>query len=394
MTVSFGADFPTLTLTVEFAAGVHTDISDYVRSCDTNRPTSDETGRYSPGSATIVLDNRTGRFTPANLSGPYVSGGVTRVLPEITVRLRATWSSVDYNLFCGVVEDWRDEFPEFGYDAVTVLTVVDRLALVASWDGTAVAAVGDLDGSGARVTRILDAASFPASMRSLEVGDEFLSATTLAGNGLDQLHDVVDSEGGSVWYEPQAVGLDGGLRFLARSTKATAARHTTNQATFSAASTRFRDPVVSSGRERIVRTAAFTGSSGVVQVSGSGVPRVTRAGLFTVSDASVLALADLAVAVGLPADNYRARELSCDPVNGQTWATVLALRMQDRCSVVIAPPVTGVTITRPVFIDGISHTIRNRQWSMTFAFQSARAWDGFGASVFDTGVYDTALFFY
>lgn len=389
-----GTGYPDVTLTVNFSGSTWTDISAYVRSIDTDRPSSDETGRYSPGTMTVVLDNRDGRFTPANTSGPYTSGGVTQVLPEIGVRLKATWSSTDYNIFCGVVEDWRDEFPEAGFDAVTVLTVVDRLALVSQWTGSPVAAVGDGERSGARVGRILDAAGFSASMRSIETGDELLAATTLEGNGLDQLHHVVDSEGGAVWYEPQAIGADGGVRFLARSTRATSTRHTTNQATFSSSSVRFREPFVSSNRERIVRTAAFTGATGVEQVSGSGTPRVVLGGLSTINNASVKALADLAVAVGSPADNYRVRSLTVDPIVGTTWATVLALRLQDRCSVSVAPPVTGLTITRSVFVDGIAHSIRPMQWSVTFQFQSAAAWAGFSASVWDTGKWDTAKWFY
>lgn len=395
MTISFGSAYPDLTLTVNFSGSTWTDISTYVRSCDTVRPSSDETGRYSPGSATIVLDNRDGRFTPANLSGPYVSAGVSQVLPEIGVRLKATWSSVDYNLFCGIVEDWQDEFPEFGYDAVTVLTVVDRLAQVAQWNGSEVTAVGGSERSGARVGRILDAAGFSASFRSLDTGDEQLQETTLDGNGLDQLHDVVDSEGGALWYEPQAVGADGGVRFIARGTRATATRHTTAQATFSAAGTGFRDPVMSSARLGILRQAAYTRINGVEQVSGSGVPRTVVTGLYVESDAAAKALADIAVAVGSPADNYRVKGVSCDPVNGQTWATVLALRMQDRCAVTVAPPVSGVSTSRQVFVDGIAHHIRPMQWSMDFMFQSATAWAGFtGFNVWDTGVWDTAKWAY
>jgi hypothetical protein len=395
MTISFGSAYPDLTLTVNFSGSTWTDISAYVRSCDTNRPTSDETGRYSPGSATIVLDNRDGRFTPANLSGPYVAAGVSQVLPEIGVRLKATWAATDYNLFCGIVEDWQDEFPEYGYDAVTVLTVVDRLAQVAEWNGSEVAEVGGSERSGARIGRILDAAGFSASLRSLDTGDEQLQATTLEGNGLDQLHDVVDSEGGAIWYEPQVVGADGGIRFIARGTRATAARHTSAQATFSAASTGFRDPVMSSARLGILRQAAYTRIDGVMQVSGSGVPRSVVDGLYVESDAAAKALADIAVAVGSPSDNYRVRGLSCDPVNGQTWATVLALRMQDRCAVTVTPPVSGVVTTRNVFIDGIAHHIRPLQWSIDFAFQSATAWAGFtGFNVWDTGVWDTAKWAY
>jgi hypothetical protein len=385
---------PAVTLTVNFSGSTWTDISAYIRSVDTDRPSSDETGRFSPGVATIVLDNRDGRFTPANLSGPYVAAGVSQVLPEIGVRLTATWSAVTYNLFCGIVEDWQDEFAEAGTDAVTVLTVVDRLASVAAWNGSAVTAVGANESSGTRVGRILDAAGFSGSLRSLETGDELLQATTLEGNGLDLLHQVVDSEGGAIWYEPQAVGSDGGVRFIGRSSRVTLAAHNTAQTTFSNAAVRFRDPLVSSGRERIVRTAAFAATGGVEQVAGSGIPRVTRSDLLNVNNTGVKAVAELTVAVGSPVDNYRVKGLSVDPQVGDTWASVLDLRMLDRCAVTVAVPVSGVSISRQVFIDGIAHHIRPAQWSIDFSFQSATAWDGFAASLWNTGLWDTAEWFY
>jgi hypothetical protein len=311
------------------------------------------------------------------------------------VRLTATWSAVTYNLFCGIVEDWQDEFAEAGTDAVTVLTVVDRLVSVAAWSGDAVAQVGGFERSGARVGRILDAAGFSGSLRSLDTGDETLQATTLEGNGLDQLHTVVDSEGGALWYEPQVVGADGGVRFLSRGARSSATRYTTAQATFSNAAVRFRDPVVSSSRERIVRAASFTrAGSSSPQSAGSGSPRLVQSGLVVLTDEAARALAELAVAVGVPSDNYRVKRLSVDPQVGDTWATVLALRMQDRCSVTLAVPVSGVSITRAVFVDGIAHHIRPAQWSIDFAFQSATAWAGFSASLWDSGLWDTAEWFY
>ena len=394
MSILFSASYPSLTLTVNFSGATWTDISDYVRSVDTDRPSSDETGRYSPGMATIVLDNRDGRFTPANLSGPYVSAGVSQVLPEIGVRLTATWSAVTYNLFVGIVEDWQDEFSSQGKDAVTVLTLVDPLAQVAEWNGSAVTEVGDGELSDVRIGRILDAAGFSAPARLISTGDELLVATDLEGNGLDQLHSVVDSEGGALFFEPNAVVSTGGIVFLGRSTRVTNSRYNTAQATFSNASTRFRDPIMSSGRERIVRTAAFSSVDGVEQVTGSGNPRVTRTGMLNTNDTGVLAVAELTVAAGSPLNNYRIKGLSVDPVVGTSWATVLALRMQDRCAVTAVAAVSGVSVSRGVFVDGIAHHIRPMQWSIDYTFQSATAWAGFSASVYDTGLYDTATYFY
>ena len=110
--------------------------------------------------------------------------------------------------------------------------------------------------------------------------------------------------------------------------------------------------------------------------------------------AGVLAVAELTVAAGDPADNYRIKGLSVDPVVGTSWATVLALRMQDRCAVTAVAQVSSVSVSRNVFVDGIAHHIRPMQWSMDFTFQSAAAWGGFTTSLWDTGLWDTATWFF
>lgn len=394
MTVSFGSDFPTITLTVNFSGSTWTDLSAYIRSIDIDRPSSEETGRFPVGTMTVVLDNRDGRFTPANTSGPYTAAGVTQVLPEIGVRLKATWASTDHNLFAGIVENWQDEFPMHGHDAVTVLTVVDYLAEIAAWegDGTVTAAAGEdlLD----RISTIADAAGNSSTVSAAGSGDETLQAQVLAGNGLDLMHLAVDSEGGALYYSPRATGSDGAIHIVSRSGRVSLAAYSTVQTTFSAAGVPFRDPVVSSGRERILRQASLAAVGGTVQTSGSGNPAVYREDLLTERETGVKAIADLLVAVGDPADNYRIREITVLPVNGETWADVLDLDMVHLCEVELDPPVSGVTITRQVFVDGIRHSIRPRDWSITFTFQSAVAWTSKNFATWDSGVWDTAVWFF
>lgn len=394
MTVQWGADWPELYLGVEFVIGSFTDITEYVRSIDIVRPSSDETGTYSPATMVVALDNRDGRFSASNLSGPYTSGGATLVLPEITVRYVATWDSVDYRRFTGMVEDWVDEYPAEGHDAVTVLTCVDHLAKISQWTGSGAYTSPDGATSGDIVTSIADSVSLDLTWRDIEVGDETHAPIEFSGNGLDLLHDVCDSEGGAVWWEPQVAGDDGGLRFIGRSTKVLDSRHTTNQAVFGPGDVGFREPVLSSPRMFIVRTAAFTGASGVEQESGSGVPRVVRSDMSTQSDAGVMAIAELEVAKGDPADNLRVREITVDPIADGSWADVLALRMQDRCEVTVEPAVTGTTTTRPVFVDGLVESVRPLQYSITFLFQSAAAWDSMSAFLWDAGSWDVDDWFY
>lgn len=396
MTVQFSSSYPVLGLYVNFSGSTFTDISAYVRSISTNRPGSRETNRFGIGTMSVVLDNRDGRFSPANTSGPYSSGGVTQVVSDIKVRLEATWSGTTHNLFCGYVEDWQDDFPAMGKDATTTLTVVDPLAQLASWVGTPLAApVGAQESSGSRIARILDAAGFPAATRSLMAGDETLQGTLLGGGAVEQLNLTADSEGGTYWYDPNLRSVDtfGAFVFESRTALSVNSRSNTSQATFSAASVRFRDPVTSSGRDQLLRSAGYTRVGGVEQSAGSGLPRAARQDLLTFTDAGVKGIVDLLVAKGTQANAYRVERVTIEPIVSTTtmWPKALGLRIRDRASVSMTVPVSSLAINRNVFIDGISHSITPMRWTTTFTFASATAWDGFSAAAaFGSGTWDTS----
>jgi len=395
VTVQFSANFPVLGLFANFSGAVWTDISEYVRRLDIDRGPSRETGRYPAGSMTVQLANRDARFSPANTSGPYVSGGVTQVVAEVKVRLEATWNSVTYNLFCGLVEDWQDEFPDSGYDAVTVLTALDPLTTLATWNGSPlVSVVGNGERTGARISRILDAVGFDGATRSVMTGDDTLQATTLTGSATEQINLVTDSEGGALWYDPlRSINADmGGLVWESRSALKTNTRSTVSQATFSAASIGFRDPRTSSGRDFIVRYAGFARVGGVEQGSGSGLPRLTRYDLVNETDVGVGALSAFTVAKGKPGD-YRITGLTIDPITkpATAWPAALGLRVRDRATVAMTIPVSGLVVNKNVFIDGISHSILPMQWATSFDFASATNFDTMiAASVWTTGLWDTA----
>ena len=68
--------------------------------------------------------------------------------------------------------------------------------------------------------------------------------------------------------------------------------------------------------------------------------------------------------------------------------------MQDRCEVTVEPRVSGTTATLPVFVDGLVESVRPMQYTLTFSFQSATAWSGFASSLWDTGEWDDATWFF
>src|SRR4051794_28559894 len=103
------AGMPTVLVEVDFANdGTWTTIAEgKFRAFSCTRGTSRADGpalRYEAGHLAVVFDNRTRDFDPTNLSGPYVSGGATQVVPGRPARLRATWATTTYPLWRGTTD--------------------------------------------------------------------------------------------------------------------------------------------------------------------------------------------------------------------------------------------------------------------------------------------------
>lgn len=389
--------YPSLQVDALFPAPIGTvDITDFVESLTTTRGRSRELDGYT-GSGSLVLSNWDGRFTPGNLSGPYVSGGVSFVRPRVPIRVRATWASVTYDLFYGFASSWRDTFGREGLDPTVSVTLADPLSILAAWNGDPVAPVGEGELSGARVSRILTAAGWPLTS-SVATGLSALSATTLAGNGLGQLTVVAEAEGGAYWCEGS-----GQFVFEGRDALITNARSNTSQVTFSPASVWYRDAQTDQPDDLLYNVATFANSAGVVRT----VSDATSIGLYgqrtypsrgtlpNIVETELQALAEFAVA-RYKDPEYRVTNVTIDPPKSPSlmWPQALGRRIRDRATVTLQPVRPALTITQNVFIESVAHTIRQNVWSTTFGFSSAAPFVAFTSSVFDTGVFDTATFFY
>lgn len=117
---------PTITVQVEFEAGVWTDVTQYVDLSagitGMGRGRRDERSETSPYSATLEVFNQDGRFTPGNTSSPYY--------PNVTlgkrVRVSVTAGATSSDRFTGHVTEWPVEFPGGGISNARV-TFIDRL---------------------------------------------------------------------------------------------------------------------------------------------------------------------------------------------------------------------------------------------------------------------------
>lgn len=183
--------------------GVWEPISAYVRRVTIRRGSTrveSPVPRYEAGTAVIELNDFDRRFDPTNLAGPYVSAGVTQVTPMRAVRVLATWGDTTYSLFRGFADEWR-----VNYDsppvAICTLRCTDATKVLQNNDRTAVAAVGAGEDSGARISRILDSASWSDVDRIIATGDTTLQATTLAGSAWTEALLVQDTEYGELYVD-------------------------------------------------------------------------------------------------------------------------------------------------------------------------------------------------
>ena len=124
--------FPTLKVEIAFASDpldttpTWTDVTQYVRQVngvDINRGRNDPLSPFPTGRCTLTLSNRDRRFDSTYSSGPYYGN----LKPRKQVRITATWSATDYEMFTGFVGRWPQQFTNSGLDAVVELDCFDAL---------------------------------------------------------------------------------------------------------------------------------------------------------------------------------------------------------------------------------------------------------------------------
>ena len=190
-------------------ATVWSDLSAFARSGTVSRPASRQQGplwSYQPGTASVVLKNGDGRFDPDNLSGPYVTGGETQLNAMVPVRVHVVWDGIDYPLFSGFADSWGDDGVNYGgrYAQATVSATDGQKVLggvtIASTDPSS---FGAGETSGARVSRILDAAGWytGTAFRQIGTGSSAVQATTFGDTAWNLMKAAADAEIGELYID-------------------------------------------------------------------------------------------------------------------------------------------------------------------------------------------------
>lgn len=376
-----------------------TDVSAYVRRVHTRRRFMREVSAWETGTAEVELSNYDGRFDPDNLSGPYVTAGVSQILPWRPIRIRASYGGGAIRpLFQGYILSWPESYPGMT-DNIVRVSCVDTFALISRFNGFAQSAAGAGELMGARIHRILNNASYTGG-RTIDTGIVTMQATTLAGNALTEVKLTADSEGGAAWCEADGAVTVAGRYGLIEST-----RSNTSQATFgdSTGEVPYTDITPEYDGNDLHNYIQYARAGGTVQTAADADSRAlygdqtqgNRNDLICSTDTDVLSLAQYHLAVRKdPEKRFTAITLAPAAPGRQATVFPQALDRKVRDLVTVKRRPNGRTLTRSCFISGIEHTFDSVDWRTKFELFSATAHQAFQSSRYGTAVFGTSVFSY
>ena len=158
--------------------------------------------RYEAGTASFEVDNLDGRFDPLNLSGPYVTAGVTELRPSLPVRISANVDGAIEVVWLGVVDTISLDYNSATWSTAT-FSCVDGVERLQAADLPEInPPVGAGDTVAARLGRILDRIGWPAAARDLDAATgNTLQASTLAAAAWADIQLAADSDAGYLWID-------------------------------------------------------------------------------------------------------------------------------------------------------------------------------------------------
>jgi hypothetical protein len=149
-------------------AALIVDVSNQVNGITTRRGRNAEADQFQTGTCTMRIVDENGDFNPMNTLSPYYG----LLDPMRKLQITATFNSVTYPVFSGFITGYQTITPQESNDnvAYTTITAVDAFRLAQNAQITTVSGTSAGQLSGARINNLLDAISWPATMRDVDLG--------------------------------------------------------------------------------------------------------------------------------------------------------------------------------------------------------------------------------
>jgi len=340
---------------------VFKDITSRVISATTSRGKNRDLDRFSAGSLNILASNEDRAFDPNYASSPYAGAIVPRREVRVTVDgVRVITTTID---------DWNYGYSPDGSSRAEIVAT-DDFTLLARQVLTAGTATPEL--SGARVSAVLDMLSvaWPEGRRSIDTGESTLGADVFAGNALQYLQKVSDSEQGLLF-----IAKNGDLVFRDRldATPTTAAL---TDFTDDGTGIPFTLTAVNYGSELLYNQAVVTSGELSAEAGNDrsqiayGVTSVELDTLVS-TEAQLQNLADFLVQkYGDPEYRFETISVNLDTVGATYKATCLGLEIGDVVSITFTPNGIGDPIEQYGQIIRISHELEPSRHDMFISVSS------------------------
>jgi len=174
------------------------DVSDVIDSISTRRGRNAQADQFQTGSLSLRIVDQNGDFNSQNVNSPYYSF----LTPMRKVQITATYGTTTYPIFMGYITSFSTTTPQTASDIVyTTIEAVDAFRLAQNAQIATVAGSG-VQLSGARINALLDAISWPNSMRDVDSGLTTMQADpATARTALAAMQTVELSEYGALYVD-------------------------------------------------------------------------------------------------------------------------------------------------------------------------------------------------
>jgi hypothetical protein len=376
------------------ATSLIVDVSNQVDSIATSRGRQLSTEQFNTGVATIRILDQNGDFNPQNPSSPYF----TFLNPMRKIAITATYLGVTYPIFAGYITNYNTSTPKFTGDLVyTTISAVDgfRLFQNAQFFGVTGAVAGET--TGARITKILDSISWPASMRDIDTGQTTVQADPgTQRTALAALQTVANTEYGAVYVDGS-----GDLVFQDRAYTVSSVGQTPVVFKDDGTAIDYFDVKWVLDDTQVYNKATITRQGGTVQTV-IDQPSIDKyfthsynlTGLLMETDAEALQYGQAFIA-SRAETNIRVDELTLDLFqDNYTAGTIAGLSLDyfDPIDVTTSQP-NSTTLSKTVQVFNINHQIRPDSWKVRYGTAEPII-DGFILDSIISGILDTSVLSY
>lgn len=360
------------------------DVSSQVDRVEIARGRNPQSDQFQTGTLTLRIVDQNGNFNPMNTAGPYY--GLLDPMRKVTIS--GTSAGITYPMFSGYITGYSTTTPLNAVDVVyTTITAVDafRLASMAQISTVSGASAGDL--SGTRINQLLDAISWPSSMRDIDAGLTTMQADPgTARTSLAAMQTIELSEYGALY-------VDASGSFVFQDRGVTAGSITGTPTVFNEDGTgiRYSNALWILNDVLVYNSAQVSRAGGSVQTA-TNADSIALYFLHSYNQQNLLMQTD-AVALDYAQAYVASRAFTsvrCDAItldlNTENYAAgiaaALGLDYFDQVSITTTQPGSS-SLEKTLQIFGVAHTVTPNSWKTTFTTLEA---------ILDAFILDSSLY--